>query len=234
MARIVNKEEYEMRRNEILDAAQRLVYTRGYEQVSIQDILTELHISKGAFYHYFNSRQALLEALIERLSGQIVQVLSPIVQDEDLPAVQKLQRLFDAAARWKTDRKEYLLTLVSAWYADKNAILRQKVQADVIPQITPLISSVIHQGIREGVFHTDFPGQVSGIIFSLLQNFGDTLIKLILQPERIAEALGQLETVSASHQDAVERILGAASGSLPLFDLTILREWFPLPNPSKE
>jgi AcrR family transcriptional regulator len=234
MARIVNKEEYEMRRNEILDAAQRLVYTRGIEQVSIQDILTELHISKGAFYHYFNSRQALLEALIERLSGQIVQVLSPIVQDEDLPAVQKLQRLFDAAARWKTDRKEYLLTLVSAWYADNNAILRQKVQADVIPQITPLISSVIHQGIREGVFHTNFPEQVSGIIFSLLQNFGDALIKLILQPERIAEALGQLETVSASHQDAVERILGAASGSLPLFDLTILREWFPLPNPSKE
>jgi AcrR family transcriptional regulator len=32
-----------------------LVFTKGFEQMSIQDILDELHISKGAFYHYFDS-----------------------------------------------------------------------------------------------------------------------------------------------------------------------------------
>jgi len=234
MARIVKREEHQMRRKEILDTAQRLVYTRGYDQVSIQDILNDLHISKGAFYHYFESKQALLQALIERLSDQVVQILFPIVQDEALPAAHKLQHLFDAAARWKTDRKEYLLTLVTIWYEDENAILRQKVQTNVFPKIIPLISSVIRQGIREGVFHTDFPEQVSGIIFSLLQNLGDTLIKFMLQPDHHSEALGQLEIVTSSHQEAVERILGAASGSLPLFDNTILREWFPLPNSSKE
>ena len=84
MARIVNKEEYEMRRNEILDAALRLVYTKGYEQMSIQDILAEVHISKGAFYHYFDSKQALLEAMIERMARQVIQLLVPIVQDEHL------------------------------------------------------------------------------------------------------------------------------------------------------
>ena len=61
MARSVNEKEYAVKRNEILDVAQRFVYTRGYEQMSIQDILDELHISKGAFYHYFDSKQALLE-----------------------------------------------------------------------------------------------------------------------------------------------------------------------------
>ena len=59
MARIVNKEEYEIRRNEILDAAQRLIYTKGYDQMSIQDILAESHISKGAFYHYFELQASL-------------------------------------------------------------------------------------------------------------------------------------------------------------------------------
>ncbi len=94
MARIVNKEEYEIRRNEILDAAQLLVYTKGYEQMSIQDILAEVHISKGAFYHYFNSKQALLEALIERMASQVIQLLNPIVQDEHLNAPEKLHRVF--------------------------------------------------------------------------------------------------------------------------------------------
>jgi AcrR family transcriptional regulator len=234
MARIVNKEEYEVRRNEILDAAQRLVYTKGYDQVSIQDIITEVNISKGAFYHYFDSKQALLEALIERLANQVESLLIPIVQDAQLPATQKLQRFFDVASRWKTDQKEYLLSLVNVWYADENAILRQKVQAAVIPQVAPLITTIICQGVREGVFHTAYPDQISEIIFSLLQSFGDTLIPLITQPELHVEAFQHLDTVAASYQDAVERILGADSGSLPLFDTAILREWFPLSNSVKE
>ena len=234
MARIVNKEEYEVRRNEILDAAQRLVYTKGYDQMSIQDILAEVHISKGAFYHYFDSKQALLEALIERWTKQVIQLLTPIVRDERLPAQEKLHCVFDAAARWKTERKDYLLTLVNVWYAEENAFLRLKAQAAVLPLIAPLITTIICQGVQESVFHTAFPEQVSQIIFSLLQSFGDTLVELISQQEFNSETLQHLETLSASHQDAVERILGADSGSLPLFDTTILREWFPLSNSIKE
>jgi AcrR family transcriptional regulator len=234
MARMVNPEEYEMRRNEILDAAQRLVYTRGYEQLSIHDILGELHISKGAFYHYFDSKQALLEALIERMAKQVIQLLVPIVRDESLSAADKLRRVFDAASRWKTDRKEVLITLVNVWYADENAVLRLKAQAAVLPLIAPLFTDIVRQGVREGVFHTEFSDQISGIIFSLLQSFGDTLVALIVQPEIRPEVSQRLEALSASHQDAMERILGAATGSLPLFDTAILREWFPLSNPLEE
>jgi len=56
---------------EILDVAQRLVNTKGYEQMTIQDLLDELQISKGAFYHYFGSKQALLEAIIERIVDEV-------------------------------------------------------------------------------------------------------------------------------------------------------------------
>ena len=227
MSRILIKEEYERRRNEILDAAQRLVYTKGYKEVSIQDILSELQISKGAFYHYFDSKQSLIEALIMRLGKQMEELLVPIAQDVNLPALKKLQQFFDAAAQWKTDRKDYLLTLVKVWYADENTYLRQKVQAALIPQTSYLLTSVINQGIQEGVFQTSYPEHVSEIIFSLLQSFGDNLIKLIIQQKFDSETLNRLHNLSASYQDAVERILGAAHGTLPLFDTNILREWFP-------
>ena len=228
MARVVKKEAYEARHNNILDAAQRLVYTRGYEQMSIQDVLAEVQISKGAFYHYFNTKQALLEALIERMARQVIDLLAPIVSDEHLPAPEKLRRVFDYASRWKTERKEVLLSLVSVWYADENAILRQKAQAALLPVIAPLLTEIVCQGVREGVFHTAYPDHISGIMFSLLQDFGDTLIALIVNQERNPESLQNLEALSASHQDAIERILGAEPGSLPLFDVTILSEWFPL------
>jgi AcrR family transcriptional regulator len=234
MARFVNKEIYEIRRNEILDAAQQLIYTKGYNQVSIHDILAELKISKGAFYHYFDSKQALLEALIERLAKQVEQLLKPIAEDDSLPASDKLKHLFDAASRWKTDRKEYLLNLVNVWYADENAVLRLKAQAAVLPEIAPLLTTIICQGVEEGVFHTEFPMQVSEILFSLLQSFGDTLIPLFIRPELYPEAFQRLEALSACYQDALERILGAEVGTLPLFDTAILREWFPLSNSIKE
>jgi AcrR family transcriptional regulator len=228
VARLINKEEYEARRNKILDAAMRLVYTKGYEQMSIQDILHEVQISKGAFYHYFDSKQMLLEALIERMARQVIDLLVPIVSDDRLPAPEKLHRVFDYASRWKTDRKEILLSLVSVWYADENAILRQKAQAALLPVIAPLLTEIVCQGVREGVFHTAYPDQISGIMFSLLQDFGDTLVALIVNQERNPESLLNLEALSASHQDAIERILGAQPGSLPLFDASILSEWFPL------
>jgi len=230
MARIVKQEEFEMHRNEILDAAQRLVYTKGYEQMSIQDILSEVQISKGAFYHYFDSKQTLLESLIERLGKQAEELLIPVVQDDRLPAAKKLERFFDVGARWKTNQKDFMLTLVHVWYADENSLLRQKVQADLIPRTSYLLTTITYQGIQEGVFHTPFPEKVGEIIFSLLQSFGDTLSKMILQEDLNSETLRRLEILSASYQDAVERILGAASGTLHLFDIALLQEWFP---PSK-
>ncbi|HYX49339.1 MAG TPA: helix-turn-helix domain-containing protein, partial [Ktedonobacteraceae bacterium] len=70
MARIVKEEEYAEKRKAILDVAQRLIYSKGYEQMTIQDMLDDLQISKGAFYHYFDSKQAVLEAVVERMGEE--------------------------------------------------------------------------------------------------------------------------------------------------------------------
>src|SRR5215472_6023164 len=150
MARVVK--EHAVRRNEILDVAQQFVYTKGYEQMTIQDILDNLQISKGAFYHYFDSKQALLEALIERMGDQIEQLVLPIVHDPALPAFDKLQRVFDMLNRWKTARKEFLLALLRVWYADDNALVRQKLRVVRVKWVAPWFSTIIRQGIEEGVF----------------------------------------------------------------------------------
>src|SRR5690349_11768536 len=123
MARVVKEHEYAAKQSDILDAAQRLIAIRGYEQMTIQHILEELQISKGAFYHYFSSKPAVLEALIERLLQESEQLFQPIVYDPQLPALEKFQRFFAASARWKSARKPFLLALMRVWYADDNAIM---------------------------------------------------------------------------------------------------------------
>ncbi len=231
MARIIKEEEYAARRNEILDVAQRLVYIKGYEQMSIQDILNELKISKGAFYHYFDSKQALLEALIERLIDEAQRILTPIVEDPALPAIDKLRRYFDVAARWKAAQKDYLLALLSVWYDDNNAIVRQKVFSEMTKRVGPMLAEIIRQGVREGAMATRFPDEAGAILLAIFQGLSDTIVGHLLLAGKAQDVdLPRMESLFAAYNDAVERILGTPAGSLPLVDPALVKEWFAAPS----
>jgi AcrR family transcriptional regulator len=226
MARTVKEETYAIKRKEILDAAQRLVYTKGYEQMSIQDILNELKISKGAFYHYFGSKGDLLEALIDQMRQEAEPIILPIIDDSELSALEKLHRFFDTAARWKTARKDYILSLVNIWYADENAIVRKKIETTQIKWATPLLEKVICQGVEEGVFNTAFPDQIAELVLSLIYHIGDALVALIFSSQEKESEFARAEKMVAAYNDALERVLGAPAGSVNMIDGNTLRAWF--------
>jgi AcrR family transcriptional regulator len=226
MARIVKEDEYLARRNEILNVAQRFTYTKGFHEMAIQDILDNLGISKGAFYHYFDSKQALLEALIERMVQEAEVLMLPIIDNPNLPALEKIQSFFDTAGIWKTSQKEYMLSLLRVWYADENAILRQKVQVTMTRHFTPMFGPIIRQGIREGVLHTPFPDTIGEIIISFLQGLGVTFAELLLAEEPVPGALQQAETALAAYDYALVSVLGAPPGSLHLMSPELIQTWF--------
>jgi len=225
MARIINETEYAVRRNAILDAARRLVATKGYEQMAIQDILDDLRISKGAFYHYFDSKSALLEAVIERLGEEAEPLFLTIVDDPQLSALAKLERIFITVGRWKAAQKPFMLELLRVWYTDENAIVRQKVRAIGIQRVAPLYATIIRQGIAEGVFTTSYPEQMGRIVLFLLQDLADAFAGLLLAVEPHPDDLRRSERIVAAYTDALERVLGCPPGSLVLMDDGMLREW---------
>ena len=224
MARTVNQGEFALKRREILDAAQRLVFTRGYAQISIRDILDEIHISSGAFHHYFASRAALLEALIERMQQDAERPLKPIVQDPKLSAIEKLQRFFAMLDSARSTQKAFIADLARVWFADDNAIVREKVAAAIIERRGPLLTAIIRQGIQEGSFHTPYPEQGGGVILYLAQGLGSTLVKLMLayEQERNVDAI---VATYAAYSDAVERVLGAEQPFIIRPDAEVIRAW---------
>ena len=209
MARMIKTEEHAVKRNEILDAAQRLVYTKGYAQMSIQDMLDDLKISKGAFYHYYRSKQALLEALIERILQQAEAIILPIVNDPHLSALEKLQRYFDSVARWKTARVDLMLALLRIWYTDDNLLVRQKVTAQGLKVIMPPLTKVIQQGMQEGVLATAYPDRVCEVIFSMMLAMADKLAEILLAPPAPKSILPQLESTLDVYTNAIEQVLDA-------------------------
>lgn len=225
MARVVKEQEYTARRGEILDVAERLVETIGYERMSIQDILDALQMSKGAFYHYFGSKHALLEVLVERRLAEAERRLLPIVHDAELTALAKFERFFQTSNSWKLEQRSFLIKLLGVWYADSNAIMRQKVRAAALKVLAPLFATIAVQGVAEGALNAAYPEHVGMVMVNLAYDFGDILAAQLLAHEPAAAKAHTMEQTIAVYTDAIERVLGAPSGSLAIADAATLRAW---------
>ena len=215
-----------VRREAFVEAAQRLMTVRGYEQMSVQDVLEEVEASRGAFYHYFDSKQALLEAVIERMVDAGLGEVAPAVADDSLRAPAKLRRVFSSIGRWKTERKPLVLAVLEVWMSDDNAVVREKLRRTMVVRLADMLTPIVQQGIDEGDFHADSAAATARVLVMLLLGFQDVAIDLFLDRQAGRIELADVVRTFESYSSSFERILGAPAGSIQLIDDAVLREWF--------
>ena len=226
MPRTLDPTLHQVRRDAFLDVAQRLIQVKGYEAMTVQEILAELEASKGAFYHYFDSKQALLEAVVARMVDAAILNVAPVVADPRLDAPTKLQRVFSASSTWKAERKELMVALIEVWESDGNALVREKVRRQSGGQLVPVLSAVVRQGIDEGHFAAGSPEQTAAVLVTLLQGFGVRYTELFIARQAGSVTFDEVKRCSNAFDDAVVRILGLPPGSLTLADDRALHFWF--------
>ena len=226
MPRTVNVEARAIRREAFVEAALRLIQTKGYEQMSIQDVLDELDASRGAFYHYFASKLALLEAAVDHIVAAAMEAVAPIVANPTLSAPQKLERLFSGIAGGKAERRELMLALLEVWYSDDNAIVRDKVRRSTVTGLVPLLSVIVEQGRVETVFSTSSPDGAARAVVALLLGAQDMAGELFFTRQAGEIPFEMVAARFAGLAEALTRVLGAPIGSLSLIDDATLRLWF--------
>src|SRR6204780_4374733 len=86
----------DIRRAEILDRAVALFVQRGYDNVSLNDLIADAGASKGAFYHWFPSKDALITALAERSARDQFTVVENAVAKSRGNALDRLNALLRA------------------------------------------------------------------------------------------------------------------------------------------
>jgi len=226
MARVARAEDIAAKRNAILAAAQRLVLTKGYQHMSVQDVLVDLQISGGAFHHYFDSRGALLEALIDRIQEDSGKPLLPIIHNRDLSAIAKLQGFLSTLDRLRVERQQDVLAALRVWYTDANAVVRQRVDDAIFRQRAPMLAEIVRQGVSEGVFTVTSPERAGEVVMALLQALGDTEARLLLTvAEEPGRRIEQCLATHAAYLEAIERVLGAAPNSLERGDVEAVTPW---------
>jgi AcrR family transcriptional regulator len=224
MARIVKAPDE--RRSELIACAQKLFYTKGYESTSVSDMVTEVGVAKGTFYYYFESKQAILEALVAELSEQGLKLHEAIVADKTLNAVQKWMQTAQVIGDWKIERKAELLALARVMQADENVLLRHKLATQAAQVTTPELAKIIAQGITEGVFETDYPEEAAEIVHAISTASSSAITGILLNPDGYDDPEALVRRKTKALQTATERVLGAAPGSLPVIDEQALCAWF--------
>jgi len=226
MARRINEEQFTARRKDILNAALELIALKGYQQMTIQDILDQLGISKGAFYHYFDSKSAVLEAVIDQMVDELFPHLEAIVNDPHSTALDKLNRYFVTANRWKIGQKDVMSALARLWYPEGNSIVRFRITNRLVERITPLLAQILRQGVSEGNITTPYVETTCQVMIYMVSGLQETFVKLIQKDQLQKTDLDHLQYTVDAYTDASERILGSPEGSLTLIDDTIVRQWF--------
>jgi AcrR family transcriptional regulator len=226
VARTKNPVTHAVRRDAFVAAGARLIQTKGYEQTSVQDVLDELEASRGAFYHYFDSKGALLEAVAERMVDAAFADVEPAVDAPGLTALERLKTMFGGIASWKEARAGFVLELLRSWMDDDNALAREKVRQGLVPRLVPLLARIVRQGIAEGTFAEGDPEATARVLVSVIQGANEAATQLFIARQAGAVTFEEVERTLTGYQTAIERILGIQAGSFPIAEPDLLRRWF--------
>jgi AcrR family transcriptional regulator len=166
MVRVVKKAD--VRRAEIIQAARALFQTKGYDQTTTQDVMETLNIAKGTIYHYFTSKEELLEAVVMDIVDDSVAQMQALLEQAQGTALEKISLLV-RAGRMSDENQAILDSL----HHSSNRDMHIRLLATALLKQAPLYARIIRQGCDEGVFQTDTPLECAEFFLSALQFLTD-------------------------------------------------------------
>lgn len=193
--------EAEERKKEILDAAEVLFARKGFDDTSTNDILAEVGIARGTLYYHFSSKEEILDAVIERMTGQLLAEAKGITKDASLPVLERLTK----AMLSLNVQSPIGLEIMNQMHKPRNALLHQKMQARLLQGVVPMLAELEEEGIRQGLFQTDYPAQAAEMLMLYSSEAFDALAPQS-EEERQMRIMGFIYHA--------ERVLGARQGAL--------------------
>lgn len=181
-------------RERILETASQHFFQVGFAHVSMDDLATEMGISKKTLYRHFPSKEEILRQVLARRVHQIESAVQSILQDPKLDSLSRSMEVFALIGRhlsqtgqpFLQDMKKFAPHIWKEVDANRNRIIRntffrlfqdgireKNIREDVDPHLVMLIYLAAIQQILNPETMSDLPfthGQVfEGIIKVLLE-----------------------------------------------------------------
>ncbi len=216
MARVIKSPA--VRAAELLDCAHRLFFANGYDNTTINDIIREAGVSKGAFYHYFTSKESLLAALAVRLARDSIAQLLPSLDDPELDAVGRLNALMAGSRRLNVASAPTFHKTFDILFRPENIVLFHRIDLTVREITAPLIAAILESGSDEGIFDVPDPQAFADMLLQLRLTFRDVMHDALRRAEQgnVDEAAILLDERLRLYGLAVDRLLKLPDGTIEM------------------
>lgn len=150
----------------ILDALQQLLEEKSIQHISVSEIASKAGIGKGSIYYYFPSKDAIVDALIERSYAKPLQTAKALSAQTGVSSFTRMAMLFQAC---RTSSAAFLKqNPSSAASVEDLAFLHQKYLNYLISELKPALTDIISQGIDCGEICFDRPAALAEIALIVL------------------------------------------------------------------
>lgn len=162
---MTNHPKYE----QILDALQNLMESRSIQSISVSEIAQTAGMGKGSIYYYFPSKDAILDALIERNYEKPLETAKTLAGQTEISPFTRMAMIFQAC---RSSSSEFLRQEekepVSLTGAQEHAFIHQKYMAHLVSELKPVLAEIIRQGIDSGKIHFSDPAALAEIVLIVL------------------------------------------------------------------
>ena len=198
MARIVKKSGE--RKKDIVKVARNLFKTKDYEKTTMQDVMDTLGIAKGTIYHYFKSKEELLEAVIEDIVEENIGKMRSVVKETKGSALQKMKKLIQTGSLAAENK-----SILDYLHKPGNDAMHTRLLAAILIKQAPLYAELIQQGCSEGIFKTQAPLECAEFMLAAVQFLTDLGIHPWTQEDLVRRI--------HAFPNLIEQLLQAPSGS---------------------
>lgn len=154
-------------KEKILDVAWKLFEEKGYEDTSMQDIVNVMMMSKWWIYHYFKSKDQILEAVVDTIMMKSFdEVADKILWDQLLDPMSKLESWVQNRMRYFIFKREFYSKI---WGDDKYIHIRHMLIKLSKKKYISRIKSIVEEGVLKWYFNIEFPVETVMNIVSMIE-----------------------------------------------------------------
>ena len=216
----------ELRKESIMRTAEKLFFEKGYAQTSIQDILDALSISKGGFYHYFESKNALLEEICRERSAREIERIRMGLFSAKLNPIQKLNLLLETLNIFNQGDSRFAALFLKVSYVDGDVHFREQIRVFMMDSLRPMVDEVLREGMADDSFFIRNPGQAGRLLMMLGYDVNDEVCRILSRNADNPDCVIAIIDLLDAYRESIEALCGASHGSIFLFDLEHLMETF--------
>lgn len=208
------------RKQEILTAAEKLFCTRGYQETSVQDILDELKISKGAFYHHFESKGSVLETLCTQRAEKAAERTREALSKSEDTLIQ-LNIVLQGVSPLCMEEAAFLSMLLPQLFTHEGRTVCVAYQEALHSAFLPMMMEAVSSAAAAGVIAPAGGEELADLLLTMMNHCWMHVAKMLLSQIDQAVQLSPaalLDTLTL-YRAAMERLLDAPFGSINLSDL---------------